>query len=109
MHDAGMKPTLTGAAKLIGIKQPSVSEWKEPGNGPELKNCRALALKLGVCVEWLYTEEGPKNPPPRDAVAERIWALWPQLDQLTKGRLLQMTEDQVHPPGEDGLPSSKSA
>lgn len=84
-----MKPTQTGAGKLIGVSQPAVNDWTL-GKYPTMENALALAAKLNVCVEWLLTERGPKKPLPQDATAQRLWELWPQLDDVTKGELIGM-------------------
>lgn len=76
------------AERLLGVKQPSISDWNKPGGFPTLENGIKLAQKLQVCVEWLYTERGPKRPVPADAVAQRLWDAWPLLDDVTKGELV---------------------
>jgi transcriptional regulator with XRE-family HTH domain len=82
-----MKPTQTGAGRLIGLSQPSVNDWTL-GSYPTMENAIALAEKLNVTVEWLLTERGPKRPLPQDALAQELWDMWPQLDATTKGRLI---------------------
>ncbi len=109
MKDAGMKPTQAGAANLIGIRQPSVYDWTKPGGFPTLENGIALAERLNVCVEWLYTERGPKRTPPRDLAAERLWDVWPRLDDATKGELVGLAIGRAGPSTEDGLPRPKRA
>lgn len=49
-------------ASLLDIRQPSVSDWNKPGGAPKLEHAVILATKLNVCVEWIYTERGPKRP-----------------------------------------------
>lgn len=62
LRDAGYtRGFQTAAAKMVGIKQPSVAGWKKGGT-PELKHVLVLARKLNVCVEWIYTGRGPKRP-----------------------------------------------
>lgn len=61
MRDQKMKPTQKAAGALIGIAQSSVNKWTKGGQ-PSIEHCVALANKLHVCVEWLYTERGPKRP-----------------------------------------------
>lgn len=61
MRDKGLDPTQKVAGKLIGISQPSVHKWKHGGQ-PKMEHAVSLASKLGVCVEWLYSERGPKHP-----------------------------------------------
>ncbi len=89
MRDAGMKPTQTGAGKLIGVSQPSVNDWTL-GGSPSMDNACALAKALNVNVEWLLTERGPKRSTPQDAHAEALWELWPHLDLTTKIKLVRM-------------------
>src|SRR5688572_8344072 len=98
MLAAGMKPTQTGAAKLIGISQPSVNDWTRLGGYPTLENGIALATKLRVCVEWLYTGRGPKHPIPQDPIAQRLWDLWPHLDDSAKGELVGLATARAPPP-----------
>jgi transcriptional regulator with XRE-family HTH domain len=88
MQDAGMKPTQTGAAKLINISQPSVAEWKELDGYPTMANAVELARKLNVNVEWLLLERGAKRPIPTDALAQRLWDMWGNLDEGTKHELV---------------------
>lgn len=61
MQDNGIKPTQKAAAALVGIAQPSVNKWAK-GKLPILEHVIILATKLGVSVEWLLTERGPKHP-----------------------------------------------
>lgn len=83
-----MKPTQTAAAALIGIKQPSVAEWKELDGYPTMANAVELARKLNVNVEWLLLERGAKRPVPMDALAQRLWDMWGNLDEGTKHELV---------------------
>lgn len=94
-----IKPTQTFAAKIADVKQPSVSDWNKPGKGPELENALKLATALGVCVEWLYTERGPKRPGvPLDNYAQQLWELWPHLPEGEKGYLLGHAANNVAVP-----------
>jgi hypothetical protein len=70
------------------MSQGSVSLWNKPGGFPTFENTISLANLLNVNVEWLLTERGPKRPLPLDATAQRLWALWPRLDDVTKGELV---------------------
>lgn len=56
----GSKATQADIAELVGIKQPSVAGWAF--SSPDIKNAVALSEGTGVCVQWLYSEEGPKHP-----------------------------------------------
>lgn len=87
LRDAGKPATQSQIAELLKIKQPSVSEWKT--SLPSLKHGLTLAQKLNVCVEWLYTERGPKRPgAPLEWVAQELWDLWPRLPEATKQQIL---------------------
>lgn len=80
LHDRGLPETQVYAARMIGVEQPSVSDWNKPGMYPTLENAVTIAKKLGVCVEWLLTERGPKHPgPPGDELAQELWLLWEHL------------------------------
>jgi hypothetical protein len=86
------KATQTDIAKLAGIAQPSVHEWKT--GGPRIAHARTFAKNTGVCVEWLYTGEGPKRPtPPPDPDLARVYDRWEHLSLKTQGRILQLVED----------------
>lgn len=89
LRDAHGEGTQEEAAKIAGVKQPSISLWNQPTGGPKLRNALKLAVALGVCVEWLYTERGPKRPGPiDDAQARRLWDLWARLDDASKDELV---------------------
>lgn len=57
------KPTQVRLAKMAGVSQPAAHEWGWPDRAPEHRIVLKLAKELDVCVEWLYTERGPKRPP----------------------------------------------
>jgi len=79
LGEKGLPQTQTYIAELLGIKQPSVSQWDDPGRyGGDPKNIRRLAKILGVCFDWLQDEVGPKylGPPQNDALAGRFWSMW---------------------------------
>ena len=107
MSDNGMKPSQTAVADMIGIKQPSVSEWTKTGGYPTMENGVKLAKRLGVSVEWLYTGAGPKRPPPTDEAAERLWALWGRIDDFTKGEIVGKAVERATPPGQAPPGASK--
>lgn len=85
MTDAGHKPTQGAVAELIGIKQPSVSKWTKAGK-PSIEHVVILAGKLKVCVEWLYTERGPKRP--LDAESSELLDLFTKLPQRQRDRVM---------------------
>jgi transcriptional regulator with XRE-family HTH domain len=110
MQDAGMKPTQTGAAKLINISQPSVAEWKELDGYPTMANAVELARKLNVNVEWLLLERGAKRPIPTDALAQRLWDMWGNLDEGTKHELVGLATGRLRPRSNgESVSGSKSA
>jgi DNA-binding XRE family transcriptional regulator len=88
LEDSKLPATQAYVAKFLHVAQPSVSDWNKAGGFPTLENAIKLAHHLHVCVEWLYTENGPKRPLPPDVVAQRLWDLWPRLDDATKGEIV---------------------
>jgi predicted XRE-type DNA-binding protein len=88
LDDAGHPKTQGFVAGLLHVKQPSISDWNKAGGYPTMENAVKLAQKLNVCVEWLYTERGPKRPVPVEEGAQRLWDAWHKLDDLTKGELI---------------------
>lgn len=89
------KPSQTKLAKLAGVAQPSVNDWKEIDRGPAMKTGIRLAKALGVCVEWLYTERGAKRPvdaAPADEHLSPILQAWPDLDPALKRQIARYTD-----------------
>jgi hypothetical protein len=82
------KATQGKLAALAGVKQPSVNDWKDAY--PSMDTAVRLSLALGVCVEWLMTERGPKRPP--DADNPTLALLLSQLDDRQKARLAKLAE-----------------
>lgn len=82
------KPTQGRLAALAGVKQPTVNDWKD--GYPAMDTAVRLATALGVCVEWLFTERGPKRPP--DADNPTLALLLSQLDDRQKARLARLAE-----------------
>lgn len=102
LADDGKATTQEFAAKFAGVSQPSVSLWNRPGKVPELETGIDLATRLKVCVEWLYTERGPKRPGiPDDQYAQALWAVWNRLDNDTKRDLVGAARIAAKPPGDD--------
>lgn len=62
MADAGWHPTQAVLSEKVKIAQSGISDWNKEGQGPTVSNAVAMAEALGVCVEWIYTERGPKRP-----------------------------------------------
>lgn len=88
LRERHLPPTQNHVADMLKITQPSVSDWNKPGGAPKLEHAIILATKLNVCVEWIYTERGPKRPQPVDPVSQRLWDVWPLIDDLTKGEIV---------------------
>lgn len=99
LQEAGYESTQTAAARLIGVKQGSISEWNEPGRYGRLEHLTKVASRTNVCVEWLIHETGPKHPgPPEELAAEQLWAIWGRLSDLTKGKLLGIAQSSLGEP-----------
>jgi transcriptional regulator with XRE-family HTH domain len=85
--------TQTQIARLIGVSQPTVSEWGRSGHFPSMENAVALASAFGVCVEWLLMDRGPKFPDkPIDPRAQELWELWKDLDDDMKIGLIEQAK-----------------
>jgi hypothetical protein len=86
----GGKVTQVRIANLIGVKQPSVYEWRT--GAPKIENGVEIANKLDVCVQWLYTGDGPRHPwdtiAPEDPRLRELLALWNQLEDPERKALL---------------------
>lgn len=85
------RPTQTRLAKMVGVSQPAVHEWGFPDRAPEHTAVLKLAHELNVCVEWLYTERGPKRPPPTQEV-QAFLAGFNQLDDDLKKQIANYAE-----------------
>ena len=66
-------------AKLLGVRQSTVSYWKTGPTQPERPTAELIAKLTGVSLDWLYTGRGAMYPSePTDEVRE----LWDKLDEL---------------------------
>jgi hypothetical protein len=83
------RPTQVRLAALAGVKQPSVAEWRD--GVPAMETAIKLSLELGVCVEWLLTERGPKYPPPAQSDSG-IWKLWQLLGSEEKDQVVKFAD-----------------
>lgn len=85
------KPTQQRLAALAGVKQPSVNDWHD--RYPSMDTAVRLATNLGVCVEWLLTERGPKHPPKatQDDLGS-LAAVWPQLDEQQRAQIARYAD-----------------
>lgn len=82
------KATQGRLAQVAGIKQPSVNDWKD--GFPTMETAVRTATALGVCVEWLLTERGPKHPPVSSDPTLAL--LLSQLDDRQKTRLAKLAQ-----------------
>lgn len=53
-------------ARFLGVSQPMISDIATGKKLPDMENAIRWAIKLGVCVDWLLTERGPKHPEPQE-------------------------------------------
>lgn len=98
MRDKGLNPTQAECAGLLGVRQPSVSEWASGETAPSIENARKLAKKLNVCVEWILTEQGPKRPgPPMEPEAQAVWDAWGRVPPDDRGRVVGFVEALARP------------
>jgi hypothetical protein len=85
------KPTQVRLAALAGVKQPTVNDWRE--GYPSMDTAVRLSENLGICVEWLLTERGPKRPPDsKKDEAEEISGIWRQLDERQRAQLARYAD-----------------
>ena len=82
------KATQQRLAALAGVKQPSVNDWHT--GAPAMDTGVRLAENLDVCVEWLYTERGPKKPP--RPTQEEVQQLLKGLDENQLQQVLRFAD-----------------
>lgn len=80
------RPTQVRLAKIAGVSQPAAREWGLPDRAPDHARVLKIAKETGVCVEWLYTERGPKYPPSVPE-SDSFLKQWADLDPTTRGEL----------------------
>lgn len=107
--EAKLPATQVYVAKQLKMSQPSISEWNLEGGYPTIENAISLAKMLNVTVEWLLTERGPKRPLPQDATAQRLWDMWSQLDEVTKGELIGIASGRLRRSDKDEAGNYRSA
>lgn len=66
-------------AKKLGRSQGSVQAWVRGQSLPAIKGAIQIAGKLGVCVEWLLTGDGPKKAKPDDPELLELVEIWSSL------------------------------
>ena len=80
------RATQVRLAKIAGVSQPAAREWGLPDRAPDHARVLKIAKETGVCVEWLYTERGPKYPPTQPD-ADPFLKDWHSLDPTTRGQI----------------------
>ena len=55
--------TLKELGRAFGVSDVTVWAYNHGEKLPSMSTALVLANHLGVCVEWLLTERGPKHPP----------------------------------------------
>ena len=90
LKEAGMKGLQPEAAKIARCSQPAVSAWNTPTGAPALDKAIRLALHLNACVEWIYTERGPKRPGEEalDAIGRALWDVMAGLSEEERQTVL---------------------
>lgn len=108
----GPRFTQTQMAKLVGISQPSVNEWRTGSASPEV--AVEIAVKTGCCVNWLYTGLPPRHPWDKEVDGDprvmELLRLWNQLNDEGKSRLLGaarvfLDQFRAAPPSDDNPPN----
>ena len=89
---------------VVRLVKPFFSRWhrKAAKKYPELETVVEIAVKLGVSVEWLLSERGPKFVPPVDKDAQALWGLWPRLGERARTKLVAYAETWVAEGGGSG-------
>lgn len=71
--------------KIFGVGQSAVTKWKTGKDTPSLPRAVEMATSYGVCVEWLLTGRGPKNPGGTpDVDLARLLEFWKDLPPEVK-------------------------
>lgn len=85
------RATQVRLAQLAGVSQPTVNEWGEPDRFPSMGTAVKLATALGVCVEWLLTERGPKFAQKQTPENEELIPLLGSLADLKEDQKKQIS------------------
>lgn len=86
------RATQTRLAKIVGVSQPAVFEWGLPGRAPDHSKVLKLATDLNVCVEWLYTERGPKHPQKAGDSPDPFLRDWDKLDPELRRQIVKYAD-----------------
>lgn len=89
---SGRVETQEGVARMLGIRQPSVSEWARGVTRPTTKHLEAIGMKTGFAIEYLRTGRGPRRVQPTpadDELLQELMALWSHLTANSRLSVLQ--------------------
>lgn len=92
VRESGRSDTQVAIAKLLGIKQPSVSEWSRGESRPTTRHLEVLVAKTGFAMEYLRTGHGPRRaaaPPHDDDTLRELLSVWDKLSGDSRTALLQ--------------------
>ena len=80
-------------ARIAGVGQTAVSSWKTGQKRPDLEKALALAAYARMCVQYLYTGEGPQRPWGNvETDFAMIVQSWEHLDDGNRAKLLEYAE-----------------
>ena len=80
-------------AEKIGIRRPTISEWKKNGSIPAADICLKIAEYLGTTVEYLVT--GKEKEPGSAALTaeeEEVLNVWEDLNDFQKNTIKTLLE-----------------
>ncbi len=75
--------------KFLGVAGPTAWEYLANKKRPSIQRSCDIAVKLGVCVEWLLTGRGPRYPALADHFELNAFHdAWRTADELTRAHAL---------------------
>lgn len=81
--------TQTQVGMRFDVGQSMVTRWKTGEDTPALPRAIDIAMRHGVCVEWLLTGRGPKFPGAApDPEMSRLLEFWSKLLPETKHNIV---------------------
>lgn len=80
-------------AEKIGIRRPTISEWKKNGSIPAADICLKIAEYLGTTVEYLVTgKEKESGSAALTAEEEEVLNVWEDLNDFQKNTIKTLLE-----------------
>lgn len=80
-------------AEKIGIRRPTISEWKKNGSIPAADICLKIAEYLGTSVEYLVTgKEKDSGSVALTAEEENVLNIWEDLNDFQKNTIKTLLE-----------------